>query len=190
MSATQIQSLNEFHEQLARWTLENPHLTLRHAAQRFGYSVTWLSIIMNSDAFRARLAELNAAADALVVADVPQRLRGLAVSALDKLDAQLEEVIVEGPMARVDRDFTRETAEMALKALGYGAKHTSAPQPSGAAPSGTVIYADKVLVQEARARILARGEPRTIDAQPEGLRALEGPVPQDAEQASEVSTGA
>lgn len=155
MASTQLKDLNEFHEKLARWTLQNPHKTLREASTEFGYSTSWLSIIMNSDAFRARMGELNASADALVLADIPARLRGLANSSLDVLAGQIDAVITSGVGSVRDRDFVKDTADMTLKALGYG--RPSAPSAQQQTPGGVNIFADRVLVQSARERILEKG---------------------------------
>lgn len=151
--------LSHTHSDIARFLLENPTLPLGAVAAHFGYTQPWLSSIIHSGAFRAHMAELQGAADDVVVLDVPARLRGVASSALDKLGEQLAFAVGDGAASRVDRQFVRETADMALKALGYGRPANGAPTASQ--PSN-VIYADRVVINEARQRILDRG--RTYDA--------------------------
>jgi len=158
--------------------LQNPTMPLRAVAAHFGYTQPWLSTIIHSGAFQAHLAELQGAADERTIADVPARLRGLATAAIDKLGEQLEFAEGTGPASRIDRMFVRETADMALKALGFGrgaALGLDSSQPQGL---GTVIYADRVVVEQARARILDRG--RTIDHEQ---------VPQLTHDNAELQTG-
>jgi hypothetical protein len=135
--------------------LENPEKPLRECAQFFGYTQSWLSTLIHSSAFRAHMAGLQGDANNVTLSDVPARLRGIADTALDKLGESLDFVITEGVGARMDRDFVRDTAEMALKALGYGSRgRDSTPAPEG---GQTTIYADRLMIVQARERILDRG---------------------------------
>lgn len=176
----EILSLSHTHTDIARFLLQNPTLPLSAVAQHFNYTQCWLSSIIHSSAFQAHLAELQGAADALVITDVPQRLRGLASAAIDKLAEQLDFAEGTGPVSRVDRQFVQDTAELALKALGFG---RPAGYDVGAAPQGpgTVIYADKLVIEQARERILDRG--RTIEHTPPSARpVLELKEPYDQTQ--------
>lgn len=155
----ELARLSHTHHDIARFMLENPALPLSAVAQHFGYTQPWLSTIIHSGAFQAHLAELQSSADGMVIADVPARLRSIASMALDKLGDQLEFAEGTGPASRVDRTFVQETAEMALKALGFGRQGSvGADAPQG--PS-TVIYADRLVIEQARERLLVRG--RTLD---------------------------
>lgn len=161
-----VEKLNDFHLMFARWRVENPEKTLAQASEEFGYTVSWLSSVANSDAFKAHMAELGASADAMVIGDIPSRLRGLAHASLTKLEEQLGEVLTHGPAARVDRDFTKQTADMALKSLGYG-RPVQGKAPEGERPSFSVT-----IIQEARERILNKG--RTIEGEKLALTEPEG----------------
>jgi hypothetical protein len=174
----EILALSHTHTDIARFLLQNPTLPLSSVARHFDYTQSWLSSIIHSSAFQAHLAELQAGADSLVIADVPQRLRGLASAAIDKLSEQLEFAEGTGPVSRVDRQFVQDTAELALKALGFGR-----PSPVGdlqPAMPGTVIYADKLVIEQARERILDRG--RTIEHNQSARPALELKEPDDQTQ--------
>lgn len=81
--------LNHTHEAIARWLLENPTRSLRECAQFFGYTQSWLSCIIHSDAFQVKLNQMQKEADAVVVLDVPARLRGIASSTLDGIAQQI-----------------------------------------------------------------------------------------------------
>lgn len=61
-----IDKLNFSHVAIARWLLENPNKNLGECATHFGYTRSWLSIIVNSDAFQAHYRDLQSEADNLV----------------------------------------------------------------------------------------------------------------------------
>lgn len=169
MAQTQVAKLSEFHEEFARWTLENPEKSLRDASQRFGYSVSWLSIVRNSDAFKAHLATLSGAADAMVVADVPTRLRALADQSLALLGDHLGTVVMEGASAVAHREFVRDTAEMALKGLGYGRPTGPAPASDEKSPA---VQVNVTVLESARERILNKG--REVEVEHAALPAPSG----------------
>lgn len=59
--------------------LMEPGISLTQLAQEFGYTVPWLSIITNSDAFRERLEERKGElTDPMVAATLNDRIRALA----------------------------------------------------------------------------------------------------------------
>jgi hypothetical protein len=143
---------------VARWLLENPDRSLGECSRELGYTQPWLSQLIHSDSFQAHLRSLHDGADALVLQDIPSKLRGLAARALDGLAEQLEQAVELGeyePM--LQREFIKETAEMALHRLGYG------PQRGGvtvnAAPQVQFVISRDDLTQ-ARAVIIdgPRGE--------------------------------
>src|SRR5712664_2297763 len=110
-----IKSLNFSHEAIIRWMLENPEKTLGECARSFNYTQSWLSIIIHSDAFQAKFHELNGNADALVVADIPAKMRGVASMALEGLADQVEAAVQDRTIA--PRDFLLKTSEALLKSL-------------------------------------------------------------------------
>lgn len=112
--------LSHRHEDIARWLLENPTRPLKECAQHFGYTQAWLSCIIHSDAFQVRLRRLQEEADAIVVLDVPARLRGVAARAIEGLGDQVEHSLNDGNGV-LHRQFLLDTAELTLKSLGYGA---------------------------------------------------------------------
>lgn len=154
-----IRRLNFTHHDLARWLLENPAANLGDAAQYFGYTRAWISCIIHSDAFRNYFYELQQQADRAVIGDIPARLRGIADAALEALSHELDQCATSGLAGRVDREFVKETADMALKALGFGGRGNGSAVTQPQAPQQNVIFAEKVVLQEARERMLARGRP-------------------------------
>lgn len=114
-----IKRLSHTHEEIARWLLENPTRPLKDCAKEFGYTQSWLSCIIHSDAFQARLKKLQDGADAITILDVPARLRGVAASALDGLGDQVDTALKDGN-GIAHRQFLLDASELALKSLGYG----------------------------------------------------------------------
>lgn len=117
-----IKRLNFNHESIIRWLLANPGkvdgATLQRCADHFGYSRAWLSIIIHSDAFKARWRELADEADAAVLADIPAKVRGAASVAVEALAEQIATAAKDQTVA--PRDFLLKSSEMLLKSLGYG----------------------------------------------------------------------
>jgi hypothetical protein len=124
--------LSHTHEDIARWLLENPTRPLKECAAYFQYSQPWLSCIIHSDAFQAKLRKMQEGADAVTLLDVPARLRGVAAAALDGLAEQVEHALKpsEGNGV-VHRDFLLSTAELTLKSLGYGGQAKTPPPAPG-----------------------------------------------------------
>jgi hypothetical protein len=158
---------------VARWLLENPDRSLGECSRELGYTQPWLSQLIHSDSFQAHLRSLHDGADALVLQDIPSKLRGLAARALDGLAEQLEQAVELGehePM--LQREFIKETAEMALHRLGYG------PQRGGAVTVNASPQVQFVISQDD----LAQARATIIDgaASVEGRRAasLLGEAPQ------------
>lgn len=114
----QLKKIRPVHEHIMDVMLEHPDISLRELGIAVGYSVSYLSIMTNSDAFQARLAERKQQVARSGV-DLPNRMRAVAAVALDKLTDHVEH--------SEDPDFLRSTADMMLHRLGY------APQKAGGA---------------------------------------------------------
>ncbi|MBM3272848.1 hypothetical protein FJY94_06325 [Candidatus Kaiserbacteria bacterium] len=146
------------HDQIALWLVENPgpRQTSR-CAEYFGYTVAWMSTIINSDAFRARLAQVQEHCDAAVANDIPAKLRGVASLALDGLAEQLADA-AQAPSI-VHREFMRETADMALHRLGFApAKGPSGPTHIGQLNvQNNLLPVDPEALARARERLSAPG---------------------------------
>lgn len=120
-----IKKLSWWHESIIDWMLLNPQGRLADCAVQFDVTQAWLSIIVNSDLFRVRLAARRAEMANEVGATVIEKLSGIAGQALEGIAEKIEKEKTKLPLGEL-----RETATMALEALGYGAK--SAPHGSGA----------------------------------------------------------
>jgi hypothetical protein len=100
--------------------VNHPELSLRECAIYFNVTQSWLSTIINSDGWKdyyARVVDEHTARCSQNIIEQTEVLAGLAV---DVLTERLEK----------DRDslplrIVKETAEMSLKALGYGGRPVS-----------------------------------------------------------------
>lgn len=87
----EIQTVKFTHDAIIDTIIANPAITQRQMAQDFGYTESWLSIIINSDAFQQRLAERKAElVDPKIRASIEDRIDALAKRSLDKLLDRLD----------------------------------------------------------------------------------------------------
>lgn len=120
-----LRKLSWWHESIIDWMLLHPEGKLAHCAKEFSVSASWLSIIVNSDLFRARLAVRRAELAGEIGATVVDRLSGIAGQALESIAERIEREKDKLPIGEL-----RETASMALDALGYSGKKNSGAAPA------------------------------------------------------------
>lgn len=90
------------HDAIIDEILVDPAISQGELARRFGFSQAWMSIIINSDAFKARLAERKGVLiDPQITAKVEERLESLANRALDRLLDRVESSVPLKPMELV-----------------------------------------------------------------------------------------
>lgn len=118
-SGNRLQKVSYSHEAMIDILIHEPTITQNELAKRFGYSVSWVSIVMGSDAFQAALAKRRD--DLLnpeIIASLEERFRGLASQSLQVIAEKLEKTS--------NTDLAIKALEISSKALGFGAR--SAPQ--------------------------------------------------------------
>jgi hypothetical protein len=115
-----IKNVKYFHDQVIDEILGCPGISQGELAQTFGYTQAWMSIIVNSDAFKERLAERKAElTDPVIVATIQERLDGVAKRALDKILERLDSP-ASGAIKNADL--------VSMARLGVGDKNT---RPAG-----------------------------------------------------------
>lgn len=115
-AANSIARVKFSHDAMIDFVIADPATTQNAIAAHFGYTPAWVSRVMNSDAFLARLAARKMEiVDPALVTGVEEKLRALASMSLDKV---LEKVSLGS--ATVDQLL--KATEMTTKALGYGAR--------------------------------------------------------------------
>jgi hypothetical protein len=153
---TQIQKVSATHEQIMNWLVLNPEKSMRECADAFGYTQAWLSTLVHSDAFQAKLAEKQQLVQARVCASIPEKLNRVTDVALDKLATMVE--------ASEDPEFILNVADKALHKLGFGPATARNPQ------GGTITQQNNVYMVSAEELMNARqlmGQQHALAAPPQ-----------------------
>lgn len=118
-SAVQIKRTHYWHDAIIDEIIRDPAISQNELAQMFGFTATWMSICINSDAFQNSLAERKAElTDPKLRASIQERLEGLAKGALDRI------------IAKVDSGLPiRDSDLIQMAKLGVGDKNTRATTP-------------------------------------------------------------
>jgi hypothetical protein len=125
MNNNAIAKVSYTHDAVIDLVIANPGLSQGTLAAHFGYTQGWLSQVMGSDAFQARLAlRRGEIVDPVLFATVEEKIRGLALQSLTVLQKKLEQPQVADGTAL-------KAFELSSRALGYGATppQTTVPQP-------------------------------------------------------------
>lgn len=118
-----LQRVRYTHEACIDMILAEPGISQDQLAAIFGYSASWMSIAINSDAFQARLAERKAEmVDPVIRASLNERLRAVTQRSLDVL---LEKLCK--PSASVSDQLVVAAANLGVKGLGLGQQPASPP---------------------------------------------------------------
>jgi hypothetical protein len=105
------------HDAMIDLLIQNPKISQNDLAKTFGYSVAWVSRIMNSDAFNARLAERKSElVDPSILHTLEERFKALASTSMD--------ILAEKLAAGRNPDLALKALDLTTKALGYGARNT------------------------------------------------------------------
>ena len=121
----QIEKVRYSHDAMIDIILSNPSIHQSALAKYFGYTQAWVSTIMSSDAFQARLAQRREEVlDPALTLSIEERFRALSTRSLEVLMEKLAE-----PASQVSETLALRAAELGAKALGIG----------GNAPPRTVI---------------------------------------------------
>lgn len=106
------------HDAMIDLLIANPKLSQTQIAQHFGYTGPWVSRVMNSDAFLARMAERKTElVDPAISLSIDEKLRALADKSLD--------IVLDKLTVTQNPDTALKALEMSTKALGYGARQSN-----------------------------------------------------------------
>lgn len=111
------------HEAMIDLIISNPWIKQGDLARHFGYSESWISIVMNTDMFKAKLAERRGElVDPEIRATMEERFRAVVTKSLQVLQEKLSK-----PENDVPDNLVLRAAELGAKALGLGG---NAPPPA------------------------------------------------------------
>jgi transcriptional regulator with XRE-family HTH domain len=117
-AAGAIQKISYTHAAMIDTIIAHPEWSQNQLAEKFGYSASWVSQIMSSDAFQARLAERSdEIIDPTLRATVKERFEGMVRRSQEILMEKLAKTTEQIPDQLVLR-----TLEVSARALGYGAR--------------------------------------------------------------------
>lgn len=103
------------HDAMIDMLIGDPSISQNDIAKAFGYTAPWVSRIMNSDAFLARLAARKQdIVDPVLTLSIDEKLRALASKSLD--------VVLDKLTLTNSPDLAMKALETTTKALGYGAR--------------------------------------------------------------------
>lgn len=114
-AANAIQRVKYSHDGMIDLLIANPAISQGQIAAHFGYTQPWVSRVMNSDAFLARLAERKGdIVDPTITATIEEKFKALAAKSLD--------VVLEKLTVTQSADTALKALEITSRALGYGAR--------------------------------------------------------------------
>lgn len=143
----ELQNISHVHEAIMNWMLANPDKSLKQCAAEFGYTQAWLSTMIHSNLFQARLREKQEHVFSGLATNINEKLVAGANMGMEKLVEHLEK--------SEDPKFIKETTTMMLDKLGFGASlRTGAPAPGNVSNVQNNFYmASPADLAQARGRI-------------------------------------
>lgn len=116
-----LKKVSYTHDAMIDLIIQEPMISQGEIAAYFGYSQAWVSQVINSDAFQARLAARKGdLTDPLIVKSIEERVSAAAQRSLDKV---LESLDTASP------EYALKVAQTMLSAKGFG--------PGGAKQAGS-----------------------------------------------------
>ena len=86
----QLQKLKYTHEAMIDLILQAPNVTSAELGECFGYSPSWVSRILVSDSFQARMAQRKSAlVDPIIARSLNERLRSVAIRSMEVIEEKL-----------------------------------------------------------------------------------------------------
>lgn len=118
-SAKILKKVRYSHDAMIDQIISNPSVSEIELGEMFGYSKQWVSRLMCSDAFQARLAlRREEIVDPKLTATLEERIRGVAFASLKVIQDNLE--------ANPTIGNALKAAELTLKGMNYGARPQAA----------------------------------------------------------------
>ena len=147
-AANAIDRVKYSHDAMIDLMIEQPFLSQGQVAEYFGYTQAWVSRIINSDAFQARLAvRKQDLIDPTIVASIEEKMRAVASKSLD--------VVLEKLTTLQSFDQSVKAFDVVSKALGYGARQQAAVQNNFVVALPTKATSAEDWMNEQRARVVS-----------------------------------
>lgn len=113
-----ILKVNYSHKAMADMILTEPAISQNELGRRFGYSPSWISTVLATDAFQAMLSERQEQiVDPVLRIKVKDQLEGLMLRSMEILREKLN-----APSNCVPDQLVLRSLELSSRAAGYGAR--------------------------------------------------------------------
>lgn len=145
------------HDGLIDMVIAEPMVSQNELAARFGFTPSWISIIMTSDAFKAKLEMRRAeVVDPVLRASLEDRFRAVTQRSLEVLLDKLHQ-----PSSLVPDQLALQAASLGAKSLGMGQ-----PKPQGeVAASNLDQLADRLIALQRGFAGTTTRKPETVDVE-------------------------
>ena len=161
----EIQKIRYSHDAMIDLLVNNPWISQNQLAAHFGYTAGWVSTIISSDAFQAKLeARREEIVDPLLKVSVEERFKAVVLRAYEVLQEKMAL-----PSNLVNDDIALRAAEMGAKVIAANAKNSPPVRQPG----------DRLT--ELAARLNALQRPNTFDI-PSGGDVVVTLQPQESSQ--------
>lgn len=167
------------HKALADLIIEKPWVSQNELAGYFGYSASWVSNILASDAFQVYLeSRKDELVDPTIKATLEERFKALTEQSLRILQEKLAQ-----PAVLVPDGLAIKAAELGARSLGFGQVDSSAKAP----PQGDrlTILAERLIVLQSN----QRGRHETVEGEGKRLSELHHAACADEVQGSRSRQG-
>lgn len=148
MAEVQIDKMRIRHEQILNWLILNPDKTQNECAAFFNVTPAWLSVVVNSDCFQQRFAEIRNSMDERTTTVAIGKMRDVVDKGLERLGGLVE--------VSNDPGFVLETTDKLLNRLGFGAKGVAQLNVN---VQNNALMVSREVLQQARGEISAQGLP-------------------------------
>jgi hypothetical protein len=167
--------LKPWHEAIIDDLLIHPLDDLKVRAKRLNYSVAYLSLIINSDMFKAVYAQRRADFQSRLADGLALKMAGVATKQLDIMSEQLDLKRTSIPF----RDLSEANSKL-LDRLGYGSKPDGGVNVNVNASGQTVVAvsATPQQLEESRALIRAVQQNNALASPPRALPEARGTEPE------------
>lgn len=164
-----IQRVHYTHDAMIDLILGRPGVSQGEIAKYFGYQEAWVSRIICSDAFQARLAERRTELmDPLIAQTFEERIKGAAATSLEIVQTELDHMAKMPAGNPLRREFGMQALALTTKALGMGARPAPGSAPANVTNNFVVALPEKAptaqgWVEEARQRATSTAKAGALD---------------------------
>lgn len=112
------------HEDMIDFIITNPGVSQGAIARRYGYTESWVSLVMSSDAWKSAMAKRREElVDPTLLATINERFAAMTARSLERLMEKLD-------APTVPDNVVLRAVELGAKAMGVGGNAVPAPPPA------------------------------------------------------------